>query len=111
MKFTFFLIFIFSILFINAQQIKVKGIVIDKETKLPICNVSIYDKKNNIGTITKNDGTFYLEINSNYILLNLEEKKYKNQELNLFLKRDTTLSFLMTSHNKNNLNILKLIKK
>jgi hypothetical protein len=111
MKFTFFLIFIFNILFINAQQIKVKGTVIDKETNLPICNVSVYDKKSNIGTLTKKDGTFCLELNSNYIILNLEEKKYNHQELNLFLKRDTILSISLTRHNKPNLDILKLIKK
>jgi hypothetical protein len=80
MKFTFFLIFIFNVLFITAQQIKVKGVVIDKETNLPISNVSVYDKKSNIGTITKNDGTFCLEINTNYIILILEKKNinYKN---------------------------------
>ena len=63
--------------FIFSQNIK--GIVIDKKTKKPISNVSVFEKNSKIGTITNFNGYFCLILKNKDVQIIFEDKRYKKK--------------------------------
>lgn len=65
MKYTSILMFLFGIVFVNAQNLSFSGIVIDKTTNLPINEAAIVLVETNQTTTTSADGTFSISVTSN----------------------------------------------
>ena len=76
----FALFFLFSVLAIS--QTKVSGIVID-EFGAPIAFANVLFKDSSEGTITNDDGRFYMESDNNYPILVVSFMGYKSQEIPL----------------------------
>jgi len=70
----------FAILFsgnLDAQEIKIKGTVTDKITNEAIPGISVLVEGTKIGTITGNDGSFELNLNSEKVSLQFTHISYK----------------------------------
>lgn len=83
---------------VMSQQITIKGIVIDEETKQPLPTVSVLIKGTTTGTYTDFDGNYQLTANSGDVLVfsflgmkNQERKVTSSTILNVALKIDATV--------------------
>ncbi|MFS4456550.1 DUF5686 family protein [Maribacter sp. 2304DJ31-5] len=84
MKRIFFFFFLFSICFLNAQT-KVDGIVVDRSGE-PVAFANILFENSTEGTITDDNGRFYLESESTYKTLLVSFIGYENKSINLSSK-------------------------
>lgn len=72
-------LFLFTILFANAQKREISGKVFDKATNQPIEGVNIMIEKSKVGTSSKKDGTFTLSVKSNKVTLIVSCVGYASQ--------------------------------
>ncbi|MBQ4916016.1 carboxypeptidase-like regulatory domain-containing protein [Maribacter sp. MMG018] len=77
--FFYFLLFLFGV--INAQT-KVSGIVIDEGGE-PVAFANVFFKNSTEGTITNDNGRFYMESDGNHQVLVVSFIGYENQEIEL----------------------------
>lgn len=77
--FTFFLMLLFSVSYVNAQ-IKATGTIIEKSTGEPVIGASILEEGTTNGTVTDFDGNFELNVASG-ATLNISYIGFKSQSL------------------------------
>lgn len=88
------LLFITSFFSINAQSLtRVKGVVIDADTKEPLPFVNISFKGANVGTTTDFDGNFYLETQWGTNTLQASFVGYKTLSKSVQLGKSQTINF------------------
>lgn len=88
------LLFITSFFSINAQSLtRIKGVVIDADTKEPLPFVNISFKGANVGTTTDFDGNFYLETQWGTNTLQASFVGYKTLSKSVQLGKSQTINF------------------
>ena len=93
MKQILFFLFIFHVSFSIAQT-KVSGIVVD-ETGGSVAFANIFFKGSTEGTITNDDGRFYLESDTDYDVLIVSFIGYESQEITLASKVNYEMKITM----------------
>lgn len=81
MKNPFFYFLLFLVGVINAQT-KVSGVVVDEGGE-PVAFANVFFKNSTEGTITNDNGRFYMESDNNYQVLVVSFMGYENQEIEL----------------------------
>lgn len=101
MKTTF--IYSFLVLFLNipnfsnAQLVTVSGYVTNYITGTAIENVTVFESRSGIGTISNNEGFYKLRLISGHINLTFSDSGYKTFSKQLTLNADTTLTVRLKS--------------
>ncbi|ADQ79753.1 TonB-dependent receptor plug [Paludibacter propionicigenes WB4] len=95
------LLVVLTTLSVYAQQIIVKGVVLDESTKLSVIGATIKIKGQNGGAVTDVKGDFSLNVKSLPITLLVSSVGYKNQEIDVYENEPVT-AYL--SENVNRLN-------
>jgi iron complex outermembrane receptor protein len=99
-----FLAFTLSGTTVNAQTVpvKIKGTILDKESKKPIIGAVILAKSSNIGTTTDKDGKFTLSVNETLpVSLEIRYVGYATEETEIYDASENIVCYL---NDKNNLN-------
>ncbi|MDT8412303.1 MAG: DUF5686 family protein [Vicingaceae bacterium] len=90
----FILLFVLSAEFINAQSLtKIKGTIIDADTKEPLPFVNVSFKGANVGTTTDFDGNYYLETQWGSATLQASFVGYKTLSKSVQLGKSQTINF------------------
>jgi TonB-linked SusC/RagA family outer membrane protein len=84
-----------------AQQIEIKGIVLEENTKIPVVGATIRLKKIQGATVTSVSGDFSLKVKSLPVTLSVTSIGYKNQEVEVYDNEPITI-FLAEDLNKLN---------
>lgn len=87
-------IFLFSSVVSLIAQTKVSGYVFD-ESNEPVAFASVLFKNSTTGTITNEDGRFYLESSENWDILNISFIGYQTVEVELFKKVNYDLKIIL----------------
>ncbi|MBT8236122.1 MAG: carboxypeptidase-like regulatory domain-containing protein, partial [Bacteroidia bacterium] len=91
----FFFLFTFLLSFVAWSQTKVSGIVVD-ENQDPVAFANVFFKDTTEGTITNEDGRFYLESENTYSVLVVSFIGYQNAEIELSKKVNYDMEVLLT---------------
>lgn len=75
----------------HAQLVTISGYVTNTLTGSAIENVSVFEKRSEIGTISSKDGFFQLMLHPGKLNLSISENGFKSISENLVLKNDTTI--------------------
>lgn len=75
-----------------AQVITVTGFVNNAADGKALKNISVFDEKSNIGTITNQNGYFKLTLAEGYVKLNITESGFQFFTEDIEIKSDTTLA-------------------
>ncbi len=87
-------IFLFSSIVSLIAQTKVSGYVFDDKNE-PVAFASVLFKNSTTGTITNEDGRFYLESSENWDILNISFIGYQTVEVELFKKVNYDLKIIL----------------
>jgi len=79
---TVFVLFLFAITNTLFAQTKVSGIIVDK-TKQPVPFANVVFKNSSTGTVTNEDGRFYMESSNNYKTIVISSVGFSERELTL----------------------------
>lgn len=83
MKKLFFFLVLLSITIIGTAQGTLSGKVIDAETKTPLEGASVFAQNTTVGTITKQDGSFRLQLNKGGYELVVSFTGYQPKRINV----------------------------
>lgn len=76
---------------------KLSGIISDKETRQPLANVGIFDRKNKNNTTTNLNGYFELTLPNGFNTLETSVLGYKNTLKNIIIFNDANFNFKLSS--------------
>ena len=79
---------------LSLCQTKVSGIVVDIDDK-PIAFANVVFKNSTEGTITNEDGRFYLESETNYSILSVSFVGYQSREIELKSRATYNMSVVL----------------
>ena len=79
-----FLFTFLSLFSTNAQQVEIKGKILDENTKLSVIGATIRAKKHQGGTVSNVNGDFSLKVKSLPVTLIVSTTGYKNQEVDVY---------------------------
>src|SRR5690606_10054065 len=85
---------------ILRSQTKISGIVVD-ESGAPVAFANVLFKDSSEGTITNDDGRFYMESENTYKAVEISFLGYKTQELPLAAKTNYNLKIVMEEESEN----------
>lgn len=100
MKTYFFLLFV--IIFIcpplktEAQRFSVSGKVTDELTHMPVAQVNVVDVRSSIGTITNEDGSFFLMLNKGPVEMQFGGISHQPVKVSFELRQDTIIETRLT---------------
>lgn len=86
-----FLFFFIAVLSSNAQQIQVKGKILDEKTKLSVIGATVKIKGQQGGSVADINGDFSLNVKTLPITLTVTSTGYKNQEVDVYEKEPITI--------------------
>lgn len=89
-----------SVHFIVAAQGILSGRVTDAETKVPLEGASVFAQNTTAGTITKNDGSFRLQLNRGGYELVISFTGYEPKRINIEASGDKTLDVALSKEDK-----------
>jgi len=96
-----FLFAVFSTLCVSAQQIEVKGAILDEGSRVPIIGATLKLKGQQGGTVTDVKGNFSLKLRKLPVTLLVSAIGYKYQEIDVY-EAEPTIIYLAEDYNKLN---------
>ena len=74
-----------------AQQIEIKGKVLEDNSKVPVIGATVKGKGKQLGTVTDREGNFKISVKSLPTTLYVSSVGYKNQEIDVYEAEPTTI--------------------
>ncbi len=90
------LILVYSPLMTNAQRFSVSGKVTDELTHMPVAQVNVVDVRSSIGTITNEDGSFFLMLNKGPVEMQFGGISHQPVKVSFELRQDTIIETRLT---------------
>lgn len=90
------LILVYPPLMTNAQRFSVSGKVTDELTHMPVAQVNVVDVRSSIGTITNEDGSFFLMLNKGPVEMQFGGISHQPVKVSFELRQDTIIETRLT---------------
>lgn len=87
----FVLIFTYTPLRTDAQRFSVSGKVTDELTQMPVAQVNVVEVGSSIGTITNEDGSFFLMLNKGPVEIQFGGISHQPVKVSFELRQDTII--------------------
>ncbi|MDR1811091.1 MAG: TonB-dependent receptor [Prevotella sp.] len=87
----------------HAQNVSIRGVILDKDTKEPVIGAPIHVKSSKTGTATDIEGKFSLSVNEKLLPVTLEVRYvgYRNEEVEVYDASGVVTLYLSAANNLN----------